>query len=96
MDFIKKIIPYDKTSLPKWFWLGTLVLGLIGFINAGYLTIEHFSVGDILCPLQGGIIDCIKVNTSVYSEFFSIPIALLGTLYYFFVVVLILFLIKPI
>ena len=31
MDFIKKIIPYHKTMLPKWFWLGTLILGLIGF-----------------------------------------------------------------
>jgi uncharacterized membrane protein len=55
------------------------VLALAGTGIAGYLTYVHYAGIKPLCTAGGG---CEKVQTSVYSEFAGIPVALLGLLGY--------------
>jgi protein-disulfide isomerase/uncharacterized membrane protein len=63
-----------------------LVLSLIGLILSGILLSHHyrFKSGDTeksLCTINATV-DCDVVNTSVYSEIFSIPMSGLGFLFY--------------
>ncbi len=60
-----------------------LVVAFVGFADATYLAVEHYTGGLILCGLTGG---CDIVTTSVYSKIFGIPVALLGSLYYFSII----------
>ncbi len=57
-----------------------LVVSLIGFTDATYLTVEHYRGEIPPCGIKG----CEKVTTSEYSTFLGIPIALFGSLYYLF------------
>jgi uncharacterized membrane protein len=57
----------------------TFVLSALGFIDATYLTIEHFMNRIPPCTLTSG---CEKVLTSSYSSIFGIPVSLIGSLYY--------------
>lgn len=56
------------------------VTALVGVLDSIYLTILKFSNNKSLC-IQG-IGDCWSVNTSIYSEIWGIPIALLGMVAY--------------
>ncbi len=56
-----------------------LLIALIGFTDAFYLTINAFSNTIPPCFIAQG---CDVVTTSSYSRLFGIPIALLGSLYY--------------
>ena len=56
-----------------------LIIAAIGFFDASYLTFQHFFSGPLPC-LTGG---CEIVTTSEYSTIIGIPVALLGALYYF-------------
>ncbi|MBU1202657.1 vitamin K epoxide reductase family protein [Patescibacteria group bacterium] len=60
---------------------GFLTLGLIGFADALYLTVSHYT-GDIACSVISG---CQEVLVSPYSEIFGLPIALFGAAYYLFI-----------
>ena len=62
-----------------------LILALIGFADATYLTLKHFNGTAITCSLSQG---CDEVTSSVYSELFGIPVALLGSLYYLSIILL--------
>lgn len=74
-----------KSKLTNWISKGLLGVGLLGFVDATFLTIEHFGGTELACGITGG---CDVVTTSVYSEIFGIPVALLGALYYLTMVVL--------
>lgn len=63
------------------------LLGLIGFIDATYLTIKHYVGGTLPCSLLKG---CDTVTNSTYSMLGPVPIALLGALFYLLVLVLVL------
>jgi len=56
-------------------------LALIGFLDAVYLTTAHYT-GTINCSVISG---CQEVLVSQYSIILSIPVALLGTVYYIFI-----------
>lgn len=56
------------------------VTALVGVLDSIYLTVLKFSNNESLC-IQG-IGDCWSVNTSIYSEIWGIPIALLGLVAY--------------
>lgn len=66
-----------KQSKPILIAMG--LIGTIGFFDALYLTIKHYSNALPSCSIFTG---CEVVTTSPYSEFFGIPVALFGTLYY--------------
>jgi len=59
---------------------------LIGLLDSIYLTVLKLSNNKSLC-IQG-VGDCWSVNTSIYSEIFGIPIAVLGMGAYGFVLIL--------
>ena len=64
----------------------SLVLAFLGLVDAAYLSWLKLTHHESLC--LGGLGDCATVNTSPYSEFFGIPIAVLGLLVYLTILVL--------
>lgn len=66
-------------TAPRWFPIATLLLAALGFADATYLTIAHYTQFTLPCSITNG---CDLVTTSAYSAIFGIPVALLGALYY--------------
>jgi len=66
-------------TVPRWLIAAILIISFIGFIDATYLTVEHYSGGVINCNILKG---CDQVTTSKYSFILGIPVALLGSIYY--------------
>ncbi len=62
-----------------------LAVSFIGFIDASYLTVSHYTGADLNCNLTDG---CGQVTSSEYSVIFGIPLALLGLFYYLSVFIL--------
>ena len=62
-------------------WLSWLFVGVsfLGFLDAGYLTANHYLGIPLVCSLLQG---CERVTASPYSIMFGVPVALLGVLYY--------------
>ncbi len=60
-------------------FFGMLAVAALGFIDAGYLTVEHFLNRVPPCSLVSG---CEKVTTSQYAVIYGVPMALMGALYY--------------
>jgi len=78
-----------RSWVPIWPAMVGTVLSVAGLGVASYLTYEHYSGSKSLaCPAEGGIVNCLKVTTSVYSKIAGLPVADLGLL--FFVVMLVL------
>lgn len=71
---------YTKDQLiPRSIKITFLIVALLGFIDAGYLTANHyFNITPPCFVVQG----CDTVTTSSYSKIVGIPVALLGALYY--------------
>lgn len=63
--------------------ISMLVIAILGFVDATYLTVEHYINGIVPCALTSG---CEIVTTSIYSTVVGVPVALLGALYYFSVI----------
>jgi uncharacterized membrane protein len=61
-----------------------LVLALIGFGVAGYLVYVHYTGEKPVCSLGG---DCAKVQTSQWSKLAGIPVADIGLVGYFGILV---------
>lgn len=87
---IKKIFNEKVVKIPKWFIVVGIILALLGFADASYLSYEHLTQGDVSCPING--VGCDKVLTSQYSEMFGIPTALFGSIYYLTVFILLILL----
>ena len=64
-----------------------LLVALVGFADAAYLTIEHFRGSIPPCSVASGIFGCDTVLTSVYSTVAGIPVSLFGAVYYLFVMI---------
>lgn len=68
----------NLTKYTKWL----VLLSFLGAIISLYLTYLHFEPqASTICNL-GEAFDCDKVNKSVYSQIFGIPVAILGSGYY--------------
>ena len=61
------------------------ILPIVGFTDATYLTVEHYTGGNIACVIFQG---CDVVNTSKYATVIGTPIALFGMAYYFTLILL--------
>lgn len=61
-----------------WFGLGA-ILAALGFLDALFLTLEHYLGRPIPCAITTG---CETVTTSSYSFFLGWPVALWGVIYY--------------
>ncbi len=62
-------------------WYPKLLLGIaaLGFLDATYLAVEHYTTFSLPCSITHG---CEFVTNSVYSEILGIPVAVLGAAYY--------------
>ena len=69
-----------KTAVVAFF----LIVAILGFADASYLTIEHYRGVIPPCSATEG---CEAVLTSSYSVIFGVPTSLLGALYYLAVAV---------
>ena len=74
--------------MPRWPGLVGTVLSVLGLGVAGYLTYEHFTSSSTLACSDNGVVNCLKVTTSSYSEVAGVPVAVLGLV--FFAVMLVL------
>lgn len=74
-----------QNNLPKWFMPLIMALAIIGFLDATFLTVEHYLNATPPCSILSG---CEEVTTSKYNQIFGIPVALLGSLYYGYVIVM--------
>ena len=55
------------------------VLAVLGLLVASYMTVYKWTDNQTMCLGNGG---CSAVNSSVYSEIYGIPVALVGVLGY--------------
>ena len=67
--------------LPKTPWLPAVMLlvSILGFIDATYLTVTHYTGVAIPCTITHG---CDIVTKSAYAEVLGVPVALLGSVFY--------------
>jgi uncharacterized membrane protein len=71
----------------RWIQLSTLALSLAGLGVSIYLTVDHYTTSVTLACPETGVINCAKVTTSPESMLFGVfPVALLGLLFYVFLV----------
>lgn len=78
MKHLKRLLNLQLQKIPNSFAIALLVIALLGFADATYLTIEHFQ--GVIPPCTTG--GCELVLTSAYSQIWGIPVALLGSIYY--------------
>jgi len=71
-------------QIPKYLIFLFLVIAFIGFLDAAYLTANHYFGIVPPCFVTQG---CDTVTTSAYSKFLGIPISLLGSLFYLTVLI---------
>lgn len=79
MRDLKRLSSKLNLKSTKFIAAGWLVVSLIGFVDAAYLTIQHYRGASLDCYM---LRDCDEVTTSQYATLGSIPIALLGAIYY--------------
>ena len=72
-------------KLPNKLIWAIIILAFIGLLDATYLTVSHYSGASLNCSFTNG---CDTVTASEYSVIFGVPVALLGTIFYFIALVL--------
>jgi uncharacterized membrane protein len=68
-----------KIKIPNWIIWFIAIVSFLGFLDATYLTVAHYSNSELNCTFLKG---CNEVAASKYSSLFGIPLSLLGTFYY--------------
>lgn len=76
-----------KASKDIWIRGAIAICAIIGFGFMGYLSVIHYTQARSFCDLSETV-SCDVVTTSIYSEIFGIPLAILGALYFAGVLVL--------
>lgn len=71
--------------IPTWLTGAILIVAFLGFIDASFLTAEHYLKMVPPCFIVQG---CDTVTTSSYSKIAGVPVAVLGALYYVSVLIL--------
>jgi uncharacterized membrane protein len=74
----------NLNQIPRWVPIVILIIAIIGFVDATYVTIEHFQ--NIIPPCTTG--GCEIVLTSAYSQILGIPVSLIGSVYYLVMIIL--------
>lgn len=84
MRNLKHLLTRRLEAVPAKVIIVTLLIALVGFADAGYLTVEHYQNVIPPCSLTGG---CETVLTSAFSTILGIPVSLLGVIYYLVIAV---------
>lgn len=71
----------ENNKIEKLNW-AFMAISFSGFIDALYLSIQRFRGLPIICTILEG---CNKVASSIYAEILNIPVAYIGTVYYFLI-----------
>jgi uncharacterized membrane protein len=82
MKYLKHLLTRRIEAVSAKLIILVLAIAIIGFADAGYLTIEHYNNVVPPCSITRG---CEQVLTSEFSTIFGIPVALLGMIYYFLI-----------
>jgi uncharacterized membrane protein len=61
---------------------GSLVFAIAGLLISIYLTIGHYTTATLLACPESATINCQKVTTSHWSHIRSVPVAVLGLVYF--------------
>ena len=81
---LKKLLKAQSLLLPKEVLVLGIIFALVGFVDATYLTVAHYANFIPPCSIGG----CEVVTTSSYSVILGVPLALIGALYYLFILVM--------
>lgn len=84
MKHLKHLLKQPLSNLPTKVAIFILIVALLGFVDATYLTVEHYKGAIPPCSVTGG---CEVVLTSIYSEMMGIPTSLVGSIYYLLVLI---------
>ncbi len=84
MTRLKHLFNRPLSAVPTKLAVFLLVVALLGFVDASYLTVEHYQGVIPPCTVVSG---CETVLTSSYSVVAGMPVSLLGALYYFVILV---------
>ncbi len=84
MQNLKHLLTRPLQRLPSSLIIAIFVVALIGFVDATYLSVEHFRGVIPPCSITGG---CEKVLTSSYAVVLSIPVSLAGSVYYLLIAI---------
>lgn len=84
MKSLKQLLNKPLRPISNKIAILLFVIALLGFADASYLTIEHYSGVIPPCSVTGG---CETVLTSAYSTVFGVPVALGGAIFYLFILV---------
>ncbi len=79
MEASTPISASETPKFPHWQTRAFMLLAFLGFLDAMYLTANHYFGVPLQC---GGSNSCEIVTTSVYAYVYGTPIALFGTIYY--------------
>jgi uncharacterized membrane protein len=69
-------------TAPRWAAPASLVVCVLGLLDAIYLTIEHYTASQTLACSDTGTINCLKVTTSSYATVLGVPVAVLGVVFF--------------
>jgi uncharacterized membrane protein len=84
---LKRLLTLHRVQTNKvhrGFSVSLFIVAICGFADATFLTIEHYMNAIPPCAIGS----CEQVLTSTFSSIWGIPVALLGVIYYFVIVVL--------
>ena len=73
-------------KLNKYLPISLIVLSIVGFIDALYLSYARYMHVDVPCSITNG--GCSVVSASPYAVMFGIPLAYLGLVFYTVMIVL--------
>jgi uncharacterized membrane protein len=82
---LSKRVPTPQNSKEIRIVLGWFVFGLLGYIDATYLTIMHYRGAPLPCSIIEG---CQVVAASGFAEILGIPLSLFGSLFYLSILLL--------
>lgn len=82
---LKTSLPRPLKEIPSWLLLVFALAAFLGFLDATYLTLQHYLGLPLPCSVLQG---CEKVTTSQYATFLGLPVALLGAINYLFLFML--------
>ena len=84
MTNLKLLFKRPLRAVPNNIIIGALIVALIGFADAVYLTLERYQGVIPPCSITGG---CEAVLTSAYATIAGIPVSLLGVLFYLVILI---------
>ncbi len=84
MKNLKQLLTQQLVAPPTSLAAFLLIVALLGFADASYLTIEHYKGVVPPCTIVTG---CETVLTSSYATVVGIPVSLLGAIFYLVVLI---------